>query len=279
MTKTTDAHSDQLATLENNLNLEKHTIEMENVQRLAGIGMLTTGIAQELANLLSIVSTASISLRHELQQHNDPTDDDVVQHYLSLIERNAFRADQIVTMLQGYGTLDSNQMVNTDVEAILRDVMMLVERQFRDECGVQVKVKVTEELPPLICDHQRIVQLLVNLLLNARDSLHEKGGLIDLFVKAHRRDHLGNGNGSKTNFVEAIDRIAFYILYEEATDDGEEISRVADYKKSDGNGSGLGLSIAHEIVRQHRGDIHFSNSKSPGKGTSVTVILPVGRSI
>jgi len=278
MTQTINADSDQLAVLNENLNLEERTINIENLQRLAGIGVLTTGIAQELANLLSIVSTASISLRHELQQQQD-TADDVVSYYLGLIERKAFRADQIVTMLQGYGSLDTHQMANTDVETILRDVMMLVERQFRDEGDVRVKMHIAEEAPSFICDHQRIVQLLVNLLLNSRDSLQETGGLIEIIVKTERHDFSGNGNGSAKRPVGGIDRIIFTIIPKEAARGAEEIYRSAASKKVESNGAGLGLSVAQEIVRQHHGDIQFSNNNAPGEGASVTVILPIRLSI
>jgi signal transduction histidine kinase len=274
MTQTINPNTDQVALLDESFDLEERTIHIENVQRLAGIGVLTIGIAQELANLLSIVSTASISLRHELQQQQDPADD-IVEYYLGLIERNAFRADQIVSMLQGYGSLDAHQMANTDVEAIMRDVMILIERQFRDESDIQVKMHIMEEAPSFICDHQRIVQLLVNLLLNTRDSLQETGGLIEVTVKPEHHDPLGNENGSTKEPMEGVDRIAFTIFSREAAGGAEEIYRSGASIKTKRNGAGLGLSVAREIVRQHHGDIQFSNNKGPGEGASVIVILPV----
>ena len=172
--------TEELAALEQTFDMEEFVATLADMQRLADIGKLTAGIAQELANLLSTVSTASISLRHELQHHEPP--DDVVQHYMTLIERNALRAGQIVEMLQGYGTADSQEMAVTDIDAILRDMMMLVERQFREESNIHIQVKTAGEMPALVCDHKGIVQLLVNLLLNARDSIQETGGVIEVEV-------------------------------------------------------------------------------------------------
>jgi signal transduction histidine kinase len=166
-------------------------------------------------------------------------------------------------------------MANTDVESIFRDVMILVERQFRDESDVQVKVKFSEEMPSLVCDHQRIVQLLVNLLLNTRESLHETGGLIEVIAKAEHQDLSGKGNGSIPGLVEANDRISFNIFYEEAANGEEEFHRTGASKKPHTNGAGLGLSVAREIVRQHHGEIQFPNNNGPGKGASVKVILPL----
>ena len=275
MAQSINALTEQLA---ENLDEEEFAAMLANVQRLAGIGMLTAGISQELANLLSIVTTASISLRHELQLQDNPTDD-IVQHYMSLIERNAFRADQIVAMLQGYGTLDTQQMAITDIDAILRDMMMLVERQFREESNVRVEVKASEEMQSLVCDHNRIVQLLVNLLLNARDAMKEPGGLIEVAVQPAHNGHNGNLPGTAVRPLDGIERIAISISDEGPENGQEENPRSAVSTKSNGNGAGLGLSIAHEIVRQHNGDIKFSNSRGPGKGASVTVVLPLRPSV
>jgi signal transduction histidine kinase len=274
MTQTINANTDHVTTLEHNLDLAEFTSILENVQRLAGIGMLTTGIADELASLLSIVSTASISLRHELQQRAE-VQDDAVQLYLGLLERNAFRASQIVMMLHGYGTLDAPQMASTDIETILRDVLTLVDRQFREESCIQVKVEVSAEVPSLICDHKRIVQLLVNLLLNEKDSLQDSGGVLEVTVKAVHRSHLKNGNGLSASATDGIERIAIAISGKETADELEGFSGPKVTQSVDGSSNGLGLSVAQEIVRQHHGEIVFAKSRDSGKGASVSVILPV----
>ena len=91
--KTNSEQTDRQADMARSLLDGDAGLLLENVQRLAGIGMLTAGVSQELANLLSIVTTASISLRHELQLQ-DGSHDDTIQHLVNLIERNAFRIAQ-----------------------------------------------------------------------------------------------------------------------------------------------------------------------------------------
>jgi signal transduction histidine kinase len=250
---------------------------LENMQRLAGIGLLTAGVSQELANLLSIVTTAGISLRHELQMLDNPSDD-TVQHLISLIERNAFRCAQIVSLLQKYGSLHELQMAVTDIDLILRDALVLVERQFRDESGIRITVTAPGEVHSIVCDHDRIVQLLVNLLMNARDAMKKTGGLIEVKVRLlHELDSdvLPELDGRWQN-----DRSCVAITI---SDEGPGISTTVQqdiFKPffSDGSGSsgiGLGLSIAGQIVEQHQGLIWFFNNKGPAKGASVIVLLPL----
>jgi signal transduction histidine kinase len=248
---------------------------LENMQRLAGIGMLTAGVSQELANLLSIITTASISLRHELQMLDNPSDD-TVQHLISLIERNAFRCAQIVSLLQKYGSLHELQMAVTDIDLIFHDALVLVERQFREESGIRIAVTSPGEVHSIVCDHDRIVQLLVNLLMNARDAMEKTGGLIEVRVQLlHELDSavLPDLDSRWQN-----DRGCVAITI---SDEGPGISPALQQdifkpffsNRPGSSGLGLGLSIARQIVEQHRGLIWFSNNKGPAKGASVIVLL------
>lgn len=268
---------EQLAAAEQELLEGEAGLLLANVQRLAGIGMLTAGIAQELANLLSIVTTASISLRHELQLQNSPPDN-TIQHYMNLIERNAYRSARIITVLQDYGALNSLHMAITDIDTILRDTMMLVERQFREESDIRIEVNAPGETQSVICDHNRIVQLLINLLLNARDSMQDAGGSIAVKVRSTHNGAVSQSQEFAGWDEGDADRVAITIA-----GDGpgvslpaqEPISRPFPSVTAAGNGVGLGLSIAYEIVQQHQGDIWFSNSRGPEEGASVTVVLPL----
>jgi signal transduction histidine kinase len=250
---------------------------LENMQRLAGIGTLTAGVSQELANLLSIITTASISLRHELQLL-DSSSDDTVQHLTNLIERNSFRCAQIVSMLQKYGSLQAPHMAVTYIDIILRDALVLVERQFRDESNVRITVSAPGEAPSIVCDHDRVVQLLVNVLMNARDAMKESGGLIE--VKVQTLDELDSAvlpdmDGSLWSGK------GFVAI--KVSDEGPGISPAVQqqvfkpfYSAGPGSsGIGLGLSIARQIVDRHQGLIWFSNNKGPTKGASVTILLPL----
>ena len=268
---------EQLAAVDQELLPREAALLLANVQRLAGIGMLTAGIAQELANLLSIVTTASISLRHELQLQNSPPDD-IIQHYMTLIERNAFRSAQIISVLQEYGAMNSLHMAITDIDTIMRDTMMLVERQFREESNIRIELNAPGETQSVICDHNRIVQLMVNLLINARDSMPDAAGSIAVKVRTAHNGDRGRSSDSAGRQDGDADRVAITVSGEGsggAPPVKEQTTRPFFSAAPGGNGMGLGLSIAHEIVQQHNGDIWFSNSRGPAKGASVTVVLPL----
>ncbi len=249
---------------------------LENVQRLAGIGLLTAGIAQELSNLLDIVTTATISLRHELQQ-GAVLDEDSARHYMKLIERNAFRSAQIVTLLQEYGTFDKPRMALTDVGTILRDTLLLVERQFREESNVRIDIQSKEEARSIVCDHRRVVQLLVNLLNNARDSLQDSGGLIEVNVRLVHSGGLADLRKPALDYAEQAERIAITISSGTGPLNGppQALSPTPAANKTHDNGFGLRSRVSQEIVQQHRGEILVANGKGPGEGASITVVLPL----
>jgi two-component system cell cycle sensor histidine kinase/response regulator CckA len=204
-----------------------------------------------------------------------------VHHYLSLIERNAFRADQIVAMLQAYGSSDTQKMAITDIDTIMRDMLLLVERHFREESNIHVEVIASNEPQILLCDHNRIVQLLVNLLLNARESMPEAGGSIEVKVQAAHVGQAGNLIGTSTHPLDNAGHIAISIIMSgQGGDNGQgEFSHPIISANSNGSDPNLGLSVAYEIVRQHNGAIQFLNSRSPAKGASVIVVLPVQPSV
>ncbi len=271
------ALADRLATSERNVTTREVDLMLANAQRLAGIGTLTTGIAQELADLLSVVTAAVISLRRELLLQ-DGSPGELTQHYMNLIERNAFHCAQIVSLLQEYGALKSDQTAVTDIATILRDTLVLVERQFREQCDIAIEVMAPANTRSIVCDHNRIVQLLVNLLNNARDSMQDSGGVIEVTVQPIEHGRAGASPGIGNGHGDMGDHVRITIL-----DEGPGISPDVQphlfepffSTRSGSHGVGLGLSIAREIVRQHNGDIRISNSKGPGKGALVTVILPV----
>lgn len=275
------ALAEQLAIGEQNVTAGEIDLMLANAQRLAGIGILTTGIAQELADLLSVVTAAIISLRRELQLQDDSSAE-LTQHYMNLIERNAFRCAQIVTMLQEYGALKTQQMAVTDIATILRDTLVLVERQFREESEIHIEVTAPGMTRSIVCDHNRIIQLLVNLLNNARDSMQDSGGLIEVAVQTIEYGAADGSPAAGNGHDDTGDHIKITIL-----DEGPGIlPNLQDHlflpffsTRSGSNGVGLGLSIAREIVQQHNGYIRISNSKGPGKGALVTVILPVRPSV
>ena len=243
---------------------------LSHTQRLAGIGSLSASTAHELTNPLNIITASCSNLTYELQ--DNALDPNLLKYYVSLIERSAFRIAEIVKVLQDYARIDEPQMVVTDVHMIVRDSLALVEKQFQEQADIQIVVDIGEDLGSVVCDHNRITQVLVNLLTNARDALLPGGGIIRLRFWST----LKKVNG-RTNHQENLGQFAFSVSDNGHGIPGEligEIFRPFFSTRSNGQGVGLGLFVAKGIVEQHNGRIWATNNSAPDKGATFTVVLP-----
>jgi signal transduction histidine kinase len=255
--------------------LERLGRALAHTQRLANIGALTTGVAHELTSPLSAITSACSSLLNEMQ--NETLDQQVLEQHVALIERSVFRSVHIVDVLHNYAYADEPHMAVTTVEAILRDSLKLVEHQFLLEGDIKIEVDLSDQLGSVICDHNRITQVLVNLLTNAYDAMLPQGGMIKVgfWALPPGRPEPGNGYARGKNGVR---KFAFAVA-----DDGhgiepdivDEIFQPFFTTRAGREGIGLGLFIAKGIVQQHNGHIWVENNPGPGGGVTSTVILPV----
>lgn len=231
-------------------------------QRLAGIGILTASVAHELNNPISIITSTCSNLLYEAESQN--LDADRLLKYVQMIEQSAWRCARIVEVLRNYSFEDSPRMAMTDWNMIIEDAMTLVRHQLQGQFNIKIEMELAPNLKTIVCDHNRMTQVLINLLTNARDAMQPDGGTI--FVKSWT---------IPTDTELAGEQFAVSIK-----DTGRGISSdVADKlfdpfftTKPMGKGMGLGLFIAKRIVNQHNGRIWGTNN--PEGGATFTVVLP-----
>lgn len=255
--------------------LERLGRALTHTQRLANIGSLTTGVAHELTDPLSIITSACSNLLNEIQENS--LDQQMLEQYVELIERSAFRSAHIVNVLHNYAYMDKPRMAVTNVNAILRDSLTLVEHKFLKQGDVEIEVELGDHLGSVVCDHNRIIQVLVNLLSNAYDAMKPQGGTIKIGFWALPPSQLErNNNGSSE--ANGSGKFAFAVVdsgHGIEPDINDEIFRPFFTTRFGGEGVGLGLFIAKGIVQQHKGHIWVENNPKPAQGVTSTVILPV----
>lgn len=244
-----------------------------HVQRLAGIGTLTASVAHELTNPISIITAACTNLKEELAAGDLPREQ--LDRYIELIEQSAYRSARIVEVLRRYSHNEGDglNLAITSPHDLIQDALTMVEQQFRKRAKVTVETEVLPGVQSIVCDHNRIVQVLVNLLLNARDAMQPDGGVIR--VRFWSLGPLMIHDGVDSNGAGMRDYFAFSV-----SDSGTGVSpaimdRLYDpffTTKPSGKGTGLGLFIAQGIVAQHQGRITVENN--PGGGATFTVVLP-----
>jgi PAS domain S-box-containing protein len=243
-----------------------------HTQRLAGVGTMASSVAHEITNPLSIITNTCSNLYHELQ--SDELSLTQLQRYIKMIEQSAWRCVRIVETLRNYTYDGDPVMAVTDLNMVVSESLQLVEQQFLKEFNVTIDTALDPDLKSIVCDHDRLIQVVINLLINARNAMQPQGGTICLKTWSVTETSEPAANGASDTAGKKI----YYAL--SVSDSGHgimphlmpHIFEPFFTTRSNGSGSGLGLFIAREIVTQHNGRIWAENN--PDVGTTFTVLLP-----
>ncbi len=253
-------------------NVERLNSALSHTQKLAGIGTLTASVAHELNTPISIITATCSNLLHEID--GDNLSREQLMHYIEMIEQSAWRCARIVGVLRNYSVNDTLQMAVTDLNMIIEDAVTLVRHQFHGDFNVDVEVDLQDDLKSIVCDHNRLTQVLINLLTNARDAMDPNGGIIEIkswIIPANStlsEASPANGSSQEEQFAFSVRDSGHGI----APGIIDKIFEPFFTTKPNGKGTGLGLFIARRIVNQHRGYIKAENN--PDYGSTFTVVLP-----
>ena len=242
--------------------LEKRRLgkELEAAHKLASLGTLAAGVAHELNTPLNvIIGAAERLLKHIGQDDVSPYDPETIRKYLDMIVRNGLRCARIVRALKTYARAEPLEREDCDLNAIVQDSLTLIEHTLQIESNVWVETDLAPDLPQLQADPNKLTQVFVNLLSNARDAMPDGGTITITTCK---------GDDDQTIVATVSD-----------TGTGippDVLPRIFDpffTTKPVGQGTGLGLSIVAGIVQDHQGTLHVESQ--PGQGTTFTLTLPV----
>ncbi|MGE5809751.1 MAG: ATP-binding protein, partial [Nitrospirota bacterium] len=260
---------DELSSLEASFNLmeEKlknalwsleHTIEklrekqaqLVEAEKLASVGKLAAGIAHEINNPLTAVLTFS-NLMLEQCPSGDPR-----RERLKLMARETNRARNIVRQLLNFGR---EIVIKPEMININRPVSEIADSLAAQDAfkGVELEMKLDENLPDVEADPAQVGQVVMNMLLNAIHAITPPGRIEVVTRK--------NGNAVEIVFSDTGRGIP-----------EEHIHKIFDpffTTKEAFKGTGLGLAVSYGIIKKHGGDIEVASSE--GKGTTFTVRLPI----
>lgn len=241
---------------------EAHS-SMIRAERLASVGTLAAGVAHEVGNpLAAILGYTELLLQSEGE--GPLLDDAEARGLIARIHDQTLRIHKIVRELLDYSRQHPCDVpACADLPRAVRTTLSLLQPQPRLR-GIALVAALPDELPALAIDEEQLVQVLLNLLLNAADALKGKeGGRIELALA-------GPDLGTEPPRLHLVVR-----------DNGpgipEEIrQRVFDpffTTKAPGEGTGLGLAICDRIVSDSGGEISIESSAA--QGTAVHLLLPV----
>ena len=228
---------------------------LSHAERLALSGRIMAEVAHEVGTPLHSVMGHLELLREDLGRDGMP---DGVDRRLTIIGSQLRRVTEIISRLLDLTRRPPEQRAPVDLNRLVGETSELV-RPVATAAGLSLNVSADAALPPLVAHGDQLQQVVLNLLTNAMDAT-PPGGRIDVATRA----------------VDGVVQL-------EVRDTGCGIAEDARQRifdpffstKEPGRGTGLGLFISAEIVRDHRGRIELEGA--PGQGTTFRVVLPVAR--
>ena len=231
--------------------------QLTESQRLATIGTIAAVIAHEFNNLLTPI--CSYSQYALVSAESDEPDMALIRKALSKAFASASKAGKICTSMLSLARGEST-FGEVSVQKLVDEVLQVMAREPQKD-GIALRVQVQPDL----CVEGDVVQLeqvLLNLLINARQAMLGKGGSLTIKAAAEGQQVkiqvIDTGSGIPQKLLEKIFEPFF------TTKDGTV--------KGEAKGTGLGLAICREIVEHHKGRIEVSSEV--GKGTTFTLWLP-----
>jgi len=229
-----------------------------HVEKMASIGKMAAVVAHEVNNPLSGILTYAKLLRKWVgsgQAEHEKREE--AMQCLELIASESRRCGDLVKNLLILSRTAPMNVQSTDLHAVIARCLLLVRHQL-ELVGVELQLKLAEDLPLVPCDPAQIEQVLLTLIMNAKDAM-PRGG--NLWIETRLSD----------------DETEIEI---QVRDDGAGIApdilpRLFEpflTTKESGRGVGLGLAISRGIVERHNGRIEVASEL--GRGTTVTVTLP-----
>ena len=242
----------------------RHELEQQlaRSQRLESIGLLASGIAHDLNNMLAPIMLAISLIK---SRHGDRETLELLDMMQGAAQRGAGVVQQVLTFARGV----EGERVQVDVRPLVKELAQLARETFPREIRVTVEVPATALL--VEGDITQLHQVLLNLAVNARDAM-PRGGVLALQAAAKVLDEAGARQapaGKAGNYV------ALTVADTGGGIPPEVIEHIFEpffTTKPRGKGSGLGLSTAYGIVRSHGGFLDVKST--PGTGTQFTVLVP-----
>jgi PAS domain S-box-containing protein len=231
---------------------ERITLERaaRRAETLAALGTLSAGIAHEINNPIGILSS-----RLELMEGR-PGLPAEVREDLQMLRRNVERVGRLVRSLLSAARQSPMERRAVDLNVVVEESLMLVGKQMSKE-RIQIITRLDPSLPKVRGEPHALQQVLINLLVNARDAMPEGGT-----VRIETSPAIDPEEGVRLVVADTGPGIPADIL-----------PRISEpFYTTKAAGTGLGLPLSYNIIREHKGRVEVESA--PGRGTTFIITLP-----
>jgi signal transduction histidine kinase/FixJ family two-component response regulator len=238
--------------------------QLRQTQKLEAIGQLAGGVAHDFNNLLAVIrGNAELVLMRSSQFSPE------VCECLNQVTAAADRAAGLTRQLLAFGRKQMMQPRLLDLNEVIRDLARMLKRVIGEH--IELRCTYAERLAFVRADIGMIEQVLMNLVVNARDAL-PRGGHIFISTQSLSVDSAYTHEHPEARVGEFV---SFSVKDTGTGIPVEHLPRIFDpffTTKEVGKGTGLGLATVYGIAKQHRGWVEVTNQ--PGQGASFTIFLP-----
>jgi histidine kinase len=239
--------------------------QLIQASKMATLGEMATGVAHELNQPLAVIKTASGFFMRKLKK-NEPIKNDILLTMAAEIDSHVHRASRIINHMRQFGRKTDLTLERVQINDIMRQAFEIFSQQLKVR-GIRVDWVIDDQLPEIMGDSGRLEQVMINLLINARDAIEER------WEKTPAQDAV------KCIRLISARKVSHVVV--EVCDSGVGISEHMREKifepffttKKVGQGTGLGLSISYGIIQECNGKI-FARSNPEG-GACFVIEFPI----
>jgi two-component system, NtrC family, sensor histidine kinase HydH len=228
--------------------LERNFENTKRMEKIYALAQLSAGLAHEIRNPLASLEGAAVLVKRESLSEEQR------HEFLDIIQTETRRLNRLLTSFLEFARPRSPALRQVEIAEVLNSVILLF-RHGTDTNHLELRKKIEPGLTMLECDPEQLEQVLLNLVMNANQAMPHGGTVL---LEAQR-------DGANVS----ID------VHDEGSGIEEDnLDRIFDpFFTTKENGTGLGLSVAHQIASQHRGMLTIPRN-SP-KGVTVRISLPL----
>jgi histidine kinase len=242
---------------------EQHLI---HASKMATLGEMSTGIAHELNQPLSVIKSSSSFCLKKLRQAGQ-IPEETLARLIKKIDANVDRAEKIILHMRQFARKSEIRLVPVQINEVLQRTFEMFNQQLKIH-GIEVAWKKNKDLPRILADPDRLEQVFINLIMNARDAIEarwkihdQRPGEEDWIAIRTRVGRAGHAQPEDEDYL---------VIEVEDTGTGfdpgmaDRLFEPFFTTKEVGKGTGLGLSISYGIIRDCGGSIRAENGTAGG---------------